>query len=150
MTAVLTDPPGRTGRSADPASSHDGPALPSGPSHRPGPAALSGVDPERVLLDSLALRRRQLCAAFCHGSTRSWRQRRRIWPSAAAGVLVVALIIAALAVAAAFRAQQEIQREQQIPAGTPSAPAVPGDPGVPSTPAPPSAAVPDPASPPDS
>lgn len=134
MTAVLTDPPGRHGRSADPGPIDAGPALHPGPAPSPGPAALSGVDPERVLLDSLALRRRQLCAAFCHGSTRSWRQRRRIWPSAAAGVLVVALIVAALAVAAAFRAQQEIQREQQIPAVSPSAPAVPGDPPDPASP----------------
>ncbi|MBA3369594.1 MAG: hypothetical protein H0T99_13170 [Geodermatophilaceae bacterium] len=76
-----------------------------------------GIDTERLLLDAAALRRRQLCAAFLHGSARSWRVRRRIWPAAVAGVLIVALAIAALAVAAAFAAQQKIddaRRSQSI------------------------------------
>ncbi len=72
-----------------------------------------GIDPERLLLDAAALRRRQLCAAFLHGSARSWRIRRRIWPAAVAGLLIVALAIAALAVAAAFAAQQKIDQERQ-------------------------------------
>jgi len=72
-----------------------------------------GIDPERLLLDAAALRRRQLCAAFLHGSTRSWRVRRRIWPAAVAGLLIVALTIAALAVAAAFAAQQKIDDERR-------------------------------------
>ena len=76
-------------------------------------ASSLGIDPERLLLDAAALRRRQLCAAFLHGSARSWRVRRRIWPAAVAGLLIVALAIAALAVAAAFAAQQRIDDERQ-------------------------------------
>lgn len=72
-----------------------------------------GIDGERRLLEAAALRRRQLCAAFLHGTTRSWRARRRIWPAALAGALLVAIGIAALVVAAAFARQQEIDREQQ-------------------------------------
>jgi len=78
-----------------------------------GVADSLGIDPERLLLDTAALRRRQLCAAFVHGSARSWRVRRRIWPAAVAGLLIVAVAIAALAVAAAFAAQQEIDRKRQ-------------------------------------
>ncbi len=77
-----------------------------------------GIDPERLLLDTAALRRRQLCAALLHGSARSWRVRRRIWPAAVAGVLIVALAIAALAVAAAFAAQQKIDEERESQAVT--------------------------------
>lgn len=66
---------------------------------------------ERHVLDAAALRRRQLCAAFLHGSRRSWRRRRRIWPAATAGLLVVAIVVAAFSVTAAFHRQQEINRE---------------------------------------
>jgi len=86
------------------------PRTPSG-SH--GVASPLGVDPERLLLDAAALRRRQLCAAFLHGSARSWRVRRRIWPAAVAGLLIVALVIGALAVAAAFARQQELEHGQR-------------------------------------
>lgn len=72
-----------------------------------------GADSERLLLEAAALRRRQLCAAFVHGSARSWRVRRRIWPAAIAGLLIVAIVIAVLAVAAAFAAQQEIDEQRQ-------------------------------------
>ncbi|CAN5327448.1 hypothetical protein BH24ACT9_BH24ACT9_12360 [soil metagenome] len=72
-----------------------------------------GADPERLLLEAAALRRRQLCAAFVHGSARSWRVRRRVWPAAIAGLLIVAIVIAVLAVAAAFAAQQEIDEQRQ-------------------------------------
>lgn len=78
-----------------------------------GMADSLGIDPERLLLDAAALRRRQLGAAFLHGSARSWRVRRRIWPAAVAGLLIVAIAIAALAVAAAFAAQQELDTERQ-------------------------------------
>lgn len=76
-----------------------------------GMANSQGIDPERLLLDAAALRRRQLCVAFVHGSQRSWRVRRRVWPAALGGLLVVAIAIAALAVAAAFAAQQKLDGE---------------------------------------
>ncbi|MDQ3733493.1 MAG: hypothetical protein M3400_05745 [Actinomycetota bacterium] len=70
-------------------------------------------EPERVVLDAAALRRRQLCVAFLHGSARSWRVRRRIWPAAVAGLLIVAIAAAALAVAAAFTRQQELDSSRE-------------------------------------
>lgn len=71
------------------------------------------TDSERAVLDAAALRRRQLCVAFLHGSARSWRVRRRIWPAALAGLLLVAIAVAALAVASAFARQQEIDGQRQ-------------------------------------
>lgn len=79
------------------------------------------ADPERLLLESAALRRRQLCAAFLHGSARSWRVRRRIWPAALAGLLIVALAVAALAVAVAFARQQELEHGQRQTGSRPAA-----------------------------
>jgi flagellar biosynthesis/type III secretory pathway M-ring protein FliF/YscJ len=68
---------------------------------------------ERYLLQADDLRRRQLRSAMLHGSTRMWRERRRIWPAALAGVVVVAVIIASIAVYGAFRRQQQIIEEQE-------------------------------------
>ncbi|MGI8625409.1 MAG: hypothetical protein ACR2J5_02400 [Geodermatophilaceae bacterium] len=98
--------------SADPHANADAPVsrTTSGSQRMANPL---GVDSERLLIDTAALRRRQLCAAFLHGSARSWRIRRRIWPAAVSGVLIVAIVIAALAVAAAFDRQQEIDDQRQ-------------------------------------
>lgn len=92
-----------------------------------GVAFIRGNEAERLLLEAAALRRRQLCAAFLHGSTRSWRVRRRIWPAAATGLLIVAIAIAALAVAGAFARQQEFDREilEQPPTATSVVPVAP-------------------------
>lgn len=70
---------------------------------------------ERYLLEADNLRRRQLRSALLHGSSRTWRDRRRLWPAAIAGVILVAVISAAIAVYGAFQAQQENQerREQE-------------------------------------
>lgn len=65
------------------------------------------------------LRRRQLKSALLHGSSRTWREQRRIWPGVAAGVVVVAVIIAAIAVAGAFRNERELQQHQQRQASHP-------------------------------
>jgi flagellar biosynthesis/type III secretory pathway M-ring protein FliF/YscJ len=59
------------------------------------------------------LRRRQLKSAMLHGSSRTWREQRRIWPGVIAGAVVVAVIVAAIAVAAAFRNERELQDQQQ-------------------------------------
>lgn len=68
---------------------------------------------ERYLLESDNLRRRQLRSALLHGSSVVWRERRRVWPAALGGLVVVAVIIAAIAVYGAFQRQQEIQRQQE-------------------------------------
>lgn len=81
-----------------------------------GPSATRGLiasgNPDRYLLESETLRRRQLCAAFLHGTRRGWRDRRRVWPAALAGVVIVAVIIAAIGVANAFARQSRLNSEQ--------------------------------------
>ncbi|MFB9661849.1 ABC transporter permease [Glycomyces mayteni] len=68
---------------------------------------------ERYVLQAAALRRRQLRAAVLYGSARSWRQRQPLWPAALIGVIAVALIVAAIAVAGAFQKQKERDAQEQ-------------------------------------
>lgn len=63
------------------------------------PNANKTPNAERYLLEADALRRRQLRSAILHGSSRTWRDNRRIWPGVVAGIVVVAVILAVLAVA---------------------------------------------------
>lgn len=81
----------------------------------PGPAPPAPFqrtpNAERYLLEADSLRRRQLQSALLHGSARTWRDRRRIWPAVVAGLVVAAVIAAGIAVYGAFRQQQEQQRE---------------------------------------
>lgn len=76
------------------------------------PNAGNTPNAERYLLEADALRRRQLRSALLHGSSRTWREQGRIWPSVVAGIVVVAVILASFAVVKAFRRAQEQQEEQ--------------------------------------
>lgn len=67
---------------------------------------------ERFLLESDALRRRQLQTSALHGSGRVWRDRTRAWPAVLVGFVLIAVIIGGIAVHGAFLRQQEIQRER--------------------------------------
>jgi hypothetical protein len=89
--------------------------VPSGGPAPAGQPARFATTPhaERFLLDSDALRRRQLRSALLHGSSRLWRERRRVWPSVVSGLIVVAVIVAAIAVYGAFQRQQRIADEQR-------------------------------------
>jgi hypothetical protein len=82
---------------------------------------------ERYLLESDNLRRRQLRSALMHGSAGVWRERRRIWPAVVAGIVAIAVVMAAIAVRNAFHSQREIAeqerlRRQPLPAATTPAP----------------------------
>ncbi|BCJ37070.1 hypothetical protein Athai_45730 [Actinocatenispora thailandica] len=77
------------------------------------PAPPVRPDSERSAIEADVLRRRQLRAALLHGSSRTWRDRRRIWPAAIAGAVAVAVIVAAIAVAGAFAKQQRSDRQQE-------------------------------------
>jgi hypothetical protein len=59
---------------------------------------------ERHILIADSLRRRQLRTAMLHGSGRSWRQRRPVWPAVLAGTVVTAVLLAGIAVYRAFQA----------------------------------------------
>lgn len=86
----------------------------SGQQRRSGVTALQNTpNAERYLLEADVMRRRQLRSALLHGSRRTWREHRRVWPAVVVGLIVVAVIVAGLAVRDAFQATQENQREQQ-------------------------------------
>ncbi len=74
------------------------------------PNASNTPNAERYLLEADALRRRQLRSALLHGSSRTWRDNRRIWPGIVAGIVVVAVILASFAV---WKAHQTRQRDQE-------------------------------------
>ena len=86
------------------------------------PNAGTTPNAERYLLEADALRRRQLRSALLHGSSRTWREQRRIWPAIVAGVVVVSVILATFVVIKAFQKSEDIN-DQQNPAGVPTAPA---------------------------
>lgn len=94
-----------------------------------GPGGIPGQEPprapvfrtpnaERYVLEADAMRRRQLRSALLHGSTRTWREHPRVWPAVLAGLIVAAVIVAAMGVTGAFRQQQENEEEEGF--GTPS------------------------------
>jgi len=64
---------------------------------------------EKYVLEADAMRRRQLRSALLHGSARTWREHRRVWPAVVVGVVVVAVMIAAMAVVEAYNRYQEQQ-----------------------------------------
>ena len=68
---------------------------------------------ERYVLEADAMRRRQLRSALLHGSRRTWREHRRAWPAVVVGLIVVAVVVAALAVTEAFQKTEENQKKQE-------------------------------------
>lgn len=113
----MTGPIPGTGPGPVPAGRRAGQAAPP-----PAPAPFGSTpNPERYLLEADSLRRRQLRSALLHGSRRTWRDRRRIWPAVLAGLVVVAVIAAAIAVAGAFERQQA-QRQAGQPRAAAGAP----------------------------
>ena len=68
-----------------------------------GTGHVRGPQADRDLLALHALHRRQLLTAFLHGSTRHWRDTRRIWPAVVTAAVLIALAVAAIALVAAFR-----------------------------------------------
>lgn len=74
---------------------------------------VSTPNAERYLLQADGLRRRQLRSALLHGSSRTWRDRQRVWPAVIAGVVAAAVVTAAIAVHGAFQSHQRQQQEQE-------------------------------------
>jgi hypothetical protein len=68
---------------------------------------------ERYLIESDNLRRRQLRTALLHGSGRTWRESRRLWPAVLVGLVAVAIVVASIAVHGAFQRQQRIAEEER-------------------------------------
>ncbi len=74
---------------------------------RPPAPRFTVPNAERYVLEADALRRRQLRSALLHGSRRTWREHRRVWPAVLVGVIVVGLICLAMAMTNAFQEQQD-------------------------------------------
>jgi hypothetical protein len=70
--------------------------VPIEPPRHPAPQA------DRHLLALHTLTGRQLTTAFLHGSRRSWRERRRIWPAVLVAATIVALLLAGASVLSAL------------------------------------------------
>jgi hypothetical protein len=81
-----------------PGSEREGNGRPAAPQPWMPPGARTTPNAEKYLLEADALRRRQLVSALLHGSRRTWREQRRIWPSVVAGIVVVAVIVAVFGV----------------------------------------------------
>lgn len=77
------------------------------------PNAQNTPNAEKYLLEADAMRRRQLRSAVLHGSSRTWREHRRVWPAVVAGIIVVAVILAAFTVANAIKETQQEQQEEE-------------------------------------
>ncbi|MFC6149456.1 MULTISPECIES: ABC transporter permease [Mumia] len=99
------------------------------------PGALARTpNAEKYVLEADALRRRQLRSALLHGTRRTWREHRSTWPAVIAGVIVVAVIVAGLAVTHAYQRQRDIQDRQErerASISTPTASATPTTPPPP-------------------
>lgn len=85
------------------------------------PNASPTPNAEKYLLEADALRRRQLVSALLHGSTRTWREQRRIWPAVVGGIVVVAVVVAVFgvlkALADAPQSRSPVQQWQQVQEG---------------------------------
>lgn len=62
------------------------------------PSYANTPNAERYVLEADAMRRRQLRSALLHGSSRTWREQRRVWPAVAVGIVVTSLVFAGTAI----------------------------------------------------
>ncbi len=90
-----------------------GPAAPASPTLGPTVGMQNTPNAERYVLEADAMRRRQLRSALLHGSRRNWRDHVRTWPAVVVGIIVVAVIVAGLAVTAAFQKTNENEKRQE-------------------------------------
>ena len=99
-----------TGQAGPPAESSR--PMPPAP---PPPAPPMGGTPnaEKYVLEADAMRRRQLRSALLHGSRRTWREHRRVWPAVVIGVIAAAVVVAAIAVVDAYQKYKEQQEQEE-------------------------------------
>ncbi|HYJ69081.1 MAG TPA: hypothetical protein VEX15_15640 [Nocardioidaceae bacterium] len=71
---------------------------------------------EKYMLEADVMRRRQLRSALLHGSTRTWREHRKVWPGVVAGLVAVGLVIAIIAVKSAYDKDTENRQDDELQA----------------------------------
>jgi hypothetical protein len=69
---------------------------------------------EKYMLEADVMRRRQLRSALLHGSTRTWREHRKVWPGVVAGLVAVGLFVAIIAVKSAYDKDKENQEADEL------------------------------------
>lgn len=69
---------------------------------------------EKYMLEADVMRRRQLRSALLHGSTRTWREHRKVWPGVVAGLVAGGLIVAVLAVKTAYDKDKESEQDAAL------------------------------------
>jgi len=69
---------------------------------------------EKYMLEADVMRRRQLRSALLHGSKRTWREHRKVWPGVVAGLVAGGLIIAVLAVKTAYDKDKESEQDAAL------------------------------------
>jgi hypothetical protein len=69
---------------------------------------------EKYMLEADVMRRRQLRSALLHGSTRTWREHRKVWPGVVAGLVAVGLFVAIIAVKSAYDKDKENQEAEEL------------------------------------
>jgi hypothetical protein len=92
------------------------PEPPLRPSEPPPAPEFDIPNAEKYMLEADVMRRRQLRSALLHGSTRTWREHRRVWPGVVAGLVTVGLIIAIIAVKSAYDKDRENQQAEELQA----------------------------------
>jgi hypothetical protein len=93
------------------------PPEPSPRSSEPPPAPEFDIpNAEKYMLEADVMRRRQLRSALLHGSTRTWREHRKVWPGVVAGLVAVGLVIAIIAVKSAYDKDKENRQADELQA----------------------------------
>lgn len=83
----------------------------------PAPPMAGTPNAEKYVLEADVMRRRQLRSALLHGSRRTWREHRRVWPAVVAGIIATAVVVAAIAVIGAYQQQKKNQEEEENQSG---------------------------------
>lgn len=90
------------------------PPDPPPPAEPPAPPEFDIPNAEKYMLEADVMRRRQLRSALLHGSHRTWREHRKVWPAVIAGVVATGLIIAVTAVKSAYDKDKENTQADEL------------------------------------
>jgi hypothetical protein len=90
------------------------PDPPPPPAQPPAPPEFDIPNAEKYMLEADVMRRRQLRSALLHGSHRTWREHRKVWPGVVAGLVAAGLFIAVTAVKSAYDKDKENTENDEL------------------------------------